>query len=41
MRHPKHGLGDRLRPTAVAIADEHLAPLRAALDELGITLDAK
>jgi hypothetical protein len=41
LQHPATGpwLGDRLGPTAVVIADDHLEPLRKAVRELGITLD--
>jgi hypothetical protein len=43
LQHPATSpwLGDRLGPTAVAIADDHLEPLRKALRDLGITLDGE
>ena len=43
LQHPdtRPWLGDRLGPTAVAIADDRLEPLREALKELGITLDGE
>jgi hypothetical protein len=41
IQHPATGpwLGERLGPTAAAIPDDHLEPLRKALEELGIALD--
>jgi hypothetical protein len=41
LQHPatRPWLGDRLGPTAVVIADDHLEPLRKTLEELGIALD--
>ena len=43
LQHPATSpwLGDRLGPTAVAIPDDHLEPLRKALKELGIELAGK
>ncbi len=42
LQHPATSpwLGDRLGPTAVAIADDRLAPLQNALKELGVELRA-
>jgi hypothetical protein len=42
LQHPatSRWLGDRLGPTAVAIADDRLAPLQDALRDLGIDLKA-
>ena len=42
LQHPATSpwLGDRLGPTAVAIADDRLAPLQKALKDLGIELQA-
>jgi hypothetical protein len=43
LQHPvtRRWLGDRLGPTAVAISDDHLEPLRKALQELGIALNGE
>jgi hypothetical protein len=43
LQHPATSpwLGDRLGPTAVAIADDHLEPLRKTLKELGIGVKAE
>jgi len=43
LQHPVSSpwLGDRLGPKSVVIADDHLAPLQKALQELGIHLEAE
>jgi hypothetical protein len=43
LQHPATSpwLGDRLGPTSVTIADDHLEPLRKTLKELGIALDGE